>query len=84
MHDDEQEDSGREKQKNPIRWWTGIKRIMACVLFAAGNLQWLFPKWKGIFREPANFSEGEALIVGAIFVVGGLILFFMPNDPELG
>lgn len=43
-------------------------------LTVAGVVSYLFPGFNGIFFERSNITTGEGQIVGAILVVGGLIL----------
>jgi hypothetical protein len=41
---------------------------------------WFFPSWNGLFVDPSGISLGEGRIVSAIFLVGGLILFYLPKQ----
>jgi len=46
-------------------------------LIVGGIVSWFFPKFQGVFFGPADVTTGEGRIIGAIFVVGGLLLCFL-------
>ncbi len=51
-------------------------------LIVAGICSYLFPGFNGILFERSNISTGEGQIVGAILVVGGLILIALTRKSK--
>jgi hypothetical protein len=46
---------------------------------ALGIGSWYMPGFNGVLSAPTHVSAGEGQIVGAIFLVGAAILWFLPT-----
>jgi hypothetical protein len=51
-------------------------KAWAITLFVIAGGNWYFPGWSGYFSAPSDVTTGEARIISAICLVGGLILWF--------
>lgn len=53
------------------------KRTWSIALFALAFLSYFFPAWNGIFFDASQeITLGDGRIQAAIFVVGGLLLWY--------
>jgi hypothetical protein len=51
-------------------------------LIAAAVLAFIFPNFHGVLFEGMSISAGDSWIIGAIFLVGGLILIALDKQKE--
>lgn len=58
------------------------KRVFAGLLVIIGFVSWTYPGFNGFIFPPADVSTGDGHIVGAIFLVGGVLLWFMQTKTE--
>ena len=56
-----------------------MNRTVATFLAAAGFTSWIAPGFNGAFFDAVQVSDGEGRIVGAIFIVGAAIVWFLPE-----
>lgn len=56
------------------------KKNLSIVLVLTGIIQWSFPKFNGVFFEQVEVSVGEGHIIGIIAIVGGLLLWYLPQE----
>jgi len=56
-----------------------MKTGMAIALGIAGLGAWLLPGWNGLLFPASDTSAGEGQDLGAVLVVGALVLWFMPE-----
>lgn len=57
------------------------KKTWSILLVSVSLLSWYFPKWNGIFAETTfDITSGEGRIVASILFVGGLILWYLPEQ----
>ena len=54
-----------------------MARALGIGLIIGGIGSWFFPQFQNVLFEPANITVGEGKIIGAILVVGGLLLYFL-------
>jgi hypothetical protein len=54
-----------------------MKKAVAIGFVIAGTGSWFWPQWNGFLFAPSNVSAGEGHIVGAIFLVGAAIVWFL-------
>ncbi|PHS23476.1 MAG: hypothetical protein COA84_11130 [Robiginitomaculum sp.] len=59
-----------------------MNKGFAVVLGMAGVMSWYWPTYNGFWSPPVDVSVGEGHIIGAIFIVGGMIVWFLrpPKD----
>lgn len=57
-----------------------LKRPLAIGLIIAGAMSWWRPGFNGVFFDASLISDGDGRIAAAIFIVGGLILWFLPEQ----
>jgi hypothetical protein len=57
-----------------------MNRVVSASLFLGGCLSWYSPGFSGALFEPVSMSAGEGRIVGAIFIVGAAVVWFMPQS----
>lgn len=57
-----------------------MKNALGIGLIIADILQYTFPEFNEIFREPVLTSNEHRELVGMIMFIGGLILFYMPSN----
>ena len=55
------------------------KKVTSQILIAAGAAAYFFPAWQGVFIDAGDVTVGEARIVATIMLVGGLVLFYLPE-----
>lgn len=53
-----------------------MNRAAALGLLIAGLTSWYAPGFNGFWSAPSEVTDGEGRIVGAIFLVGALLLWF--------
>lgn len=58
------------------------KKHWAIGLFIGAAGEWFFPGYNGFFFESSSISTGESQIIAAVFLVGGLLLWFGPDKPN--
>jgi hypothetical protein len=56
-----------------------MNRSVAVGLAALGLASWYMPGFNGFLFTPSSVSAGDGQIVGAIFLVGGAIVWFLPQ-----
>ena len=53
----------------------------ALFVFALGT--WYFPRWNGFLFEPStDITIGDGRIMATIFLVGGLLLWYLPQEVQ--
>jgi hypothetical protein len=52
------------------------RKSWAVILFIAGACSWLFPGWNGFLFAASDVSAGQGETIGAILIVGALVLWF--------
>ena len=58
-----------------------MNRAIAIGFVGAGMISWFLPGFNGYLFEPSVISAGDGRIVGAIFLVGAAIVWFVrPED----
>ena len=57
------------------------KKSWAGLLFFLGVLSYYFPHFNGLFSAPSlDVTSGDARIVSAIYIVGALLLWYLPSE----
>jgi hypothetical protein len=60
-----------------------VNKGVAGAMIVAGWVQWLWPNWNGVLFEPSvGITVAEGRTIGAIFIVGAVIVWFMPQPPK--
>lgn len=60
-----------------------MNKSVAIGFGVAALTAWYFPGFNGIFSDPAQITVGESRIIAAVFTVGGIILWFLPQTERL-
>ena len=55
------------------------KKSVSWTLIIIGAIAYLFPQWQGVLIDSGAVSIGEARIVATIMIMGGILLFYLPN-----
>jgi len=56
-----------------------MNKGIAVALLMAGVTSWYAPGFNGFWSDASDVSDGEGRIVGAIFTVGAIIVWFQRN-----
>ena len=59
-----------------------MKRAFAVGFLIVGAVNWHWPGFNGYFFPPSDIAIGDGRIIAAILMVGGAILWFMPERPK--
>jgi hypothetical protein len=59
-----------------------MNRGVALVLAIVGIMSWFWPQWNGTLFPPSDVSAGEGHIIGAIFIVGAAVVWFIRAAPN--
>lgn len=59
-----------------------MNRGVAVILAILGAESWLWPQWNGTLFPPSDVSTGDGHIIGAIFIVGAVIVWFIRPAPD--
>lgn len=54
-------------------------KIWSMLLFAFAGMSYFFPEWNGLLFDASSVSQGESKILMAVYFVGGLLLWYMPQ-----
>lgn len=55
------------------------KKSVSWTLIIIGAIAYFFSQWQGILIDSGAVSIGEARIVATIMIMGGILLFYLPN-----
>ncbi len=58
------------------------KQVFAIILIASGIISYSWPGFNGLFSDAANITTGEGRIIAAIYITGGLLLWFLPSKDK--
>lgn len=61
-----------------------MNKSLASGFAIAGLISWFAPGFNGYFATPSTVSAGEGHILGAIFLVGAGIIWFLHQGPKNG
>jgi hypothetical protein len=61
-----------------VKW----NRHIAIGFVIGGLVSWYWPGFNGIFFSSSDISVGDGRIIGAVFIVGGAILWFIRPAPD--
>ena len=58
------------------------KKIVAAIMFGVALVVWYFPRWNGLLETPIDYTSGDARIIASIFMVGSLMLWYLPEKTK--
>jgi|EndMetStandDraft_2_1072991.scaffolds.fasta_scaffold327367_1 hypothetical protein len=81
MTDEEKEMPAKQKWEPSDLTGPVVKRAIAGALILVALSQMWWPTWIQHLPDPMSTREAVSSIMEAIFIVGGIILWFMPSAP---